>query len=415
MPLAGQLSAMDSIVSPFASPIYLMAKPAGASCNLACEYCYYLDKSRIYDTPGKGATLMTDEMLERYVREYISATPGDAVLFMWHGGETLLRNRAFYELALKFQKKYAAGRRIDNCIQTNGTLLNDDWCVFFRDNGFLVGLSVDGPRDIHDCYRVSPTGKPTFLKVLKAARMLDRYGVEWNAMAVVNNVNVGRPLDFYRFFRDELGCRYLQFAPIVERYSEGRMLSPDETGGRIATFSVTPAGWGRFLCAVFDEWVRNDVGDMFVQIFDATLSNWVGVPPGTCTLAQVCGHAAVMEFNGDVYSCDHFVYPEHYLGNISDMPLISMLMSDRQLRFGASKRDGLSRKCLECRYLHLCNGECPKNRIALTPSEDKGLNYLCEGYKMFFEHSEPYMRFMRDEYCNGRPPSNVMNMIKIAT
>ena len=395
---------MDSIDSPFARPFYLMVKPAGAACNLACEYCYYLDKSRLYDTHGKRGSYMDDSMLEIYVREYIAASPQDTVLFTWHGGEALLRDIRFYERALELQARYAGGRRIDNCIQTNGTLLNEEWCRFFRDNGFLVGLSVDGPRDVHDTYRVTPLGKPTFQKVMTAARLLDRYGVEWNAMAVVNDVNVKRPLEFYRFFRDTLGCRYLQFAPIVERYSEGRMLSPDEPGGVMAPFSITPEEWGEFLCTIFDEWVRNDVGQMFVQLFDATLCNWVGITPGTCTMAAECGHAPVMEHNGDVYSCDHFVYPEHYLGNITTSPLIGMMISDKQRRFGASKRDALPRQCRECLYLHLCNGECPKNRIVLTADGEPGLNYLCEGFHRFFAHSEPYMRFMADEYLHNRPP-----------
>lgn len=399
---------MESVSSPFAHPFYLMAKPAGAACNLACRYCYYLDKSELYASHNTRGLFMDDELLEIFVREYISAQPNDAVMFTWHGGEALLRDRTFYERALALQARYAGGRRIDNCIQTNGTLIDDGWCRFFHDNGFLVGLSIDGPREMHDCYRLTPLGKPTFDRIVRAAAMLDRYSVEWNAMAVVNNVNVRNPLGFYRFFRDTLGCRYLQFAPIVERVAGGRMLAPDEPGGELASYSISPDLWGEFLCTIFDEWVKKDVGKMFVQLFDATLCNWAGVDPGTCTLAPTCGHAAVMEFNGDIYSCDHFVYPSHYLGNIRTSPLIGMIMSGRQQQFGAAKRDTLPGQCRSCRFLRLCNGECPKNRIAVTASGEKGLNHLCEGYHRFFAHSEPYMRFMCEEYRQGRPPANVM-------
>lgn len=394
----------EAIGSPFARPLYVMTKPAGAACNLACGYCYYLDKSRLY---ANVPQVMTDAMLERFVREYIAAQPQEAVMFTWHGGEALLRNRAFYERALQLQRKYAGGHHIDNCIQTNGTLITADWCRFFRDNNILIGLSIDGPQRFHDEYRRDRNDRPTFLRVTKAAQLLNAYGVEWNAMAVVNDYNADYPLEFYRFFRDTLRCRYLQFTPIVERLDGGEMVQPDKTDGELAPFSVSPRQWGEFLCAIFDEWVRKDVGEMFVQIFDATLANWVGAPPGICTLAPSCGHALVMEFNGDVYSCDHFVYPDHYLGNISDTPLVSMVISKRQQEF-AEKSTRLPGQCLRCRYLSLCNGECPKNRITLSADGEPGLNYLCEGYYRFFAHSEKAMRFMKNELANGRPPANIM-------
>ena len=381
-------------------------------CNLACEYCYYLDKKNLYGAPSRASDMfMTDAMLERFVREYIEAQPADTVLFTWHGGETLLRDRAFYERALALQRKYAGGRQVDNCIQTNGTLLTDDWCRFFHDNNILVGLSIDGPGEFHDRYRRDLAGAPTLGRVIRGAALLNRHDVEWNAMAVVNDLNSREPLEFYRFFRDTLGCRFLQFAPIVERYGVGGLASPAAPVGRMAPFSVAPGDWGEFLCAIFDEWVRHDVGEMFVQIFDATLANWAGVPPGICTLAETCGHALVMEHNGDVYSCDHFVYPTHLLGNLKDRPLISMAMDPRQRAFGAAKRDALPARCRACEWLRLCHGECPKNRISHTPEGEPGLNYLCEGYSRFFSHTAPAFRLMLAELRAGRPPANVMGMI----
>lgn len=387
-------------------PLSVMAKPAGASCNLACEYCYYTDKSRIY---GDRNQIMTDELLEQFIRDYIASQPQEAVMFTWHGGEPLLRNRKFYELALSLQRKYAGSHHIDNCIQTNGTLISPDWCKFFRDNNFLIGLSTDGPMELHDEYRCDHSNKPTFLRVLKAARLLDTYGVDWNAMATVNNNNADYPLEFYRFFRDTLKCRYLQFTPIVERIDNGLQVRADMKGGEIAPYSVTQEQWGIFLCSIFDEWVKHDVGKMFVQIFDATLANYVGVPPGVCTLAGECGQAIVMEHNGDVYSCDHFVYPDHRLGNIRESSFPTMLNSARHQEFIAKSRE-LPHKCRKCRYIYICNGECPKNRIITDPDGGSNLNYLCEGYFCFFSHTEKAMLFMSNEIINGRAPANIMSI-----
>lgn len=384
--------------------MYVMTKPAGAACNLACEYCYYLGKANLYP---KTPQVMTDALLERFIRDYISAQTEESVMFTWHGGEPLLRNRKFYERVLELQRKYADGHHIDNSLQTNGTLLTSDWCKFFRDNNFLIGLSIDGPEWLHDEYRRDRRDNPTFLRVIKAARLLNSHGVEWNAMAVVNDYNADYPLEFYRFFRDTLECGFLQFTPIVERTAFGVMLQPDMPGGEVAPFSVSPKQWGEFLCAIFDEWVKNDVGQIFVQIFDATLANWMGVPPGVCTLAKECGHALVMEFNGDVYSCDHFVFPDYYLGNITETSLPDMANSQRHLKF-IDKSNTLPYKCQACRYLFACNGECPKNRISTTAEGKPGLNYLCEGYYRFFAHSEKAMQFMKTEILSGRPPSNVM-------
>ena len=404
---------MNATISPFARPLYVMLKPIGAHCNLACDYCYYLEKAKLYDDVPKH--IMSEELLEEFVRQYIGAQTMSEVLFTWHGGETLMRPLSFYQRAMELQRKYAGGRRIDNCIQTNGTMLTDEWCRFFRENNWLVGVSIDGPQEFHDEYRKNRAGAPSFHKVMKGIQLLNKHGVEWNAMAVVNDFNADYPLDFYHFFK-EIGCRYIQFTPIVERirrHDDGRHLAHISDGEEcsLADFSVTPEQWGNFLCTIFDEWVRNDVGEVFVQIFDATLCNWVGHAPGVCTMARSCGHAAVMEFNGDVYSCDHFVFPEYRLGNIRTQTLTQMLYSPRQDEFGAMKMNTLPRQCRECKYLFACNGECPKNRFAKTKDGEPGLNYLCAGYRKFFAHVAPYMEFMKEELRNERPPANVMKVV----
>lgn len=379
-----------------------MAKPAGSLCNLSCRYCYYLEKKKYYDETG--AFCMSDELLEDFTRQYIEAQTMSEVLFTWHGGEPLLRPRSFYEKALALQRRYAGGRHIDNCIQTNGTLITDEWCRFFRDNGFLVGISIDGPRRFHDAMRPD-----SFDRVLRGMELLDKHGVEWNAMAVVNSMNVDYPIEFYRFFKS-VGCRYLQFTPVVERRDDAGMLMPGMTeGGTLTSTSVSPEKWGRFLCTLFDEWVRRDVGEVFVQLFDATLANWAGVPPGICSLAPVCGHSAALEHNGDLYSCDHFVFPEHKLGNIRRDTITSMMYGTRQTAFGNAKRASLPRQCRECEFLFACNGECPKNRFVRDRYGNPGLNWLCSGYHRFFAHAAPYMDFMKAELDAGRAPANVMN------
>lgn len=390
-----------------------MLKPAGAHCNMACAYCYYLEKSKLYNELPRQ--IMTDELLERFTKEYIQAQTMNEVLFTWHGGETLMRPLGFYQKALKYQQKYAGGKRIDNCIQTNGTMLTDEWCRFLKQNNWLVGLSIDGPQEFHDEYRRMRGGQPSFNKVMKGIRLLNKYGVEWNAMAVVNDFNGDYPLEFYHFFK-EIGCHYIQFAPIVERilpHTDGRHLADlNDKEAPLADFSVSPEQWGSFLCQLFDEWVCNDIGTYFIQLFDATLCNWMGVPPGICTLASSCGHAAVMEFNGDIYSCDHFVFPEYKLGNIHDHTLVEMLYGKEQQAFGRMKQNALPRQCKQCPYLFACNGECPKNRFAKTADGEPGLNYLCKGFRQFFHHVSPYMDFMKQELNNQRPPSNVMQAIK---
>lgn len=390
-----------------------MAKPAGSRCNLACSYCYYLEKSHLYDG---GKQQMSDDLLERFVRDYMAAQTMPQVLFTWHGGEPLMRPLTFYRRVVELQQKYAAGRQVDNCIQTNGTLLTPEWCAFFKEQGWLVGLSIDGPQEFHDEYRRNKGGRPTFHQVRQAINLLNRYGVEWNAMAVVNDFNADYPLEFYHFFK-EIGCHYIQFTPIVERlqpHADGRQLaSVAEAGnGGLMEYSVTPEQWGNFLITLFDEWVRNDVGEYFIQLFDATLANWVGQPPGICSLAPTCGHAGVVEWNGDVYSCDHFVFPEYLLGNIRERSIAEMMYSSRQQAFGQAKRSSLPKQCRECNYLFACNGECPKNRFAHTTEGEPGLNYLCSGYHRFFEHVAPYMDWMKREWLNNRAPAGIVEWLR---
>lgn len=373
-----------SIAIPFGSPLYVMLKPIGSRCNLACNYCYYLEKGKLY--PGQAS--LSEELLETFIHQYIEAQTMPEVLFTWHGGEPLLLPLSFYRKALELQQRYARGRQIDNCLQTNGTLLTDEWCEFLRENRFLVGISIDGPQTYHDAYRCR-----SFDKVMRGIRLLQKHHVEWNAMATVNHLNADHPVEFYRFFK-EIGCQYLQFTPVVEP--------------SLCDTSVTPEQWGRFICEVYDEWVKADVGQIFVQLFDATLANWAGEPPGICSMSPTCGRAAVMEANGDVYSCDHFVFPEYRLGNIRQQSLTEMLYGERQQQFGRNKRASLPRQCRECRFLFACHGECPKNRFVKDRYGEDGLNYLCKGYRQFFAHVASDMDFMKAELDAGRSPANIM-------
>ena len=400
-------------LNPFARPLYVMLKPVGASCNLRCKYCYYLEKANLYkNTPTR---VLSEKMLEQFTKEYIEAQTMSQVLFTWHGGETLMRPLSFFRKAVELQKKYAGGRRIDNTIQTNGTLLTDEWCEFLHENHWLVGVSIDGPQEFHDEYRRTATNAPSWVKVMRGIQLLNKHNVEWNAMAVVNDFNADYPLEFYHFFKDN-GCKYIQITPVVERivnHDDGRHLATltDSDDAPLADFSVTPEQWGRFLCAIFDEWVRNDVGNTYVELFDCILANWVGEQPGICVYAKECGHAGVMEFNGDVYSCDHFVFPAYRLGNIREKTVTEMLYGEQQKQFSKLKRQSLPKECRECKWLFACNGECPKNRFIKDRYGNPGKNYLCEGYRMFFEHTAPYMDFMKNEYINRRPPSNVMRHV----
>lgn len=433
---------------PYARPLYVMAKAAGPLCNLRCQYCYYLEKQHLAPSrnpspeeegsvtdkslpPREGMRgAMSDSLLESYVRDYIQLQQTPEVLFTWHGGEPMLRPLSFYKQAVRYQQYYGRGKQISNSIQTNGTLLTPEWCRFLHDEGWLVGLSIDGTQEMHDAFRVDAKGKGTWQRVIDAIHMLQDYGVEWNAMATVNHANVSQPLAFYKFFRDELHCQFLQLSPVVERIENNGpsrdgwggcsqrlvvppgpfspLLAREGAGVGLAPYSVKPAEWGKFLCDIFDEWVRHDVGEMFVNVFDATLAGWMGVAPGICVYAEECGHAVVMEHNGDVYSCDHFVFPQYRLGNILTDGLPQMVYGEKQTAFSHLKKDSLPRQCRECEWLKACHGECPRLRFLHTADGEPGLNYLCAGYRIFFQHVAPYMDFMRNELLAGRSASGVM-------
>ena len=395
--------------APFAKPLYVMLKPVGSACNLACQYCYYLEKELLY--PNNKRSWMSEETLETFIQQYFLAQTQPYVSFTWHGGEPLLRPISFYKKALKLQQKYGKGFYIENSLQTNGTLLTDEWCRFFKENNFLIGLSIDGPATVHDAYRQTLSGKGSFQKVLNGIRLLNKYGVEWNAMAVVNAQNVKDAATFYNFFKS-INCHFIQFTPIVERlvpHADGRCLaSVNEQTQTMSPLSVTPEEWGAFLCDLFDLWIKEDVGTYYIQMFDATLANWVGQTPGLCTLSKSCGHASVMEHNGDVFACDHFVFPEYKRGNIHTQTITEMMYSPEQLQFGKNKWQSLPRQCKECSFLFACYGECPKNRFAIDAYGNKGLNYLCKGYKRFFTHVAPYMQFMKEQLEKELPPADVM-------
>jgi uncharacterized protein len=394
-------------------PVYLMAKPIGSVCNLDCTYCYYLEKEKLYpNDPEKW--FMSEKTLESFIQQYIYSTSERGVLFTWHGGEPIMRGMEFFQKVVALQRKYAGGRIISNSIQTNGTTLTDDWCKFFHDNQFLVGLSIDGPEHCHDMYRVYKSGQPSFRKVMNGVELLQRHEVEFNTLSVVNDYNSQYAVEIYRFLKD-IGSHYMQFTPIVERIDpaakpgELSILPPGTLKtAQVTPWSVKPLDYGNFLVSIFDEWVRKDVGDYFVVTFDCILANWMGVPPPLCIYAETCGHAGAVEYNGDVYSCDHYVFPEYKLGNLREKTLLTYMNSPFQKQFGNNKRDLLPVYCKQCEFLDICTGECPKNRIISTPDGEPGLNYLCEGFKLFYSHVEPYMDFMANEIKNNRAASNVM-------
>ena len=381
---------------------HVMLKPRGAICNLDCSYCYYLAKELLY--PGSRFRMASD-LLEDYTRQYIEAQRVPEVTFAWQGGEPTLMGLDFFRLALQFQQKYLRpGMHIQNTLQTNGTILDDEWCSFFREHHFLIGLSLDGPRAMHDAYRVDKGGKPTFDRVMEGVAMLKKHGVEFNILTTLHAANVDHPSEVYHFLRDEVGTQYMQFIPIVEPEKETHLQGEDAVTNR----SVTARQYGDFLIAIFDEWVRRDVGRVYVQIFEVALAAWVGAPKGLCIFEETCGAALAMEHNGDVYSCDHFVEPTYKLGNLKQRPLLAMVNSQQQYRFGQAKRDTLPRYCRECPVLFVCNGGCPKDRILSTPDGEPGLNYLCEGYKAFFTHIDRPMRRMAEELQAERSPANIM-------
>ena len=403
---------------------HVLAKPTGAICNLDCKYCFFLSKEMLY--PGDRFR-MADDLLEVYIRQLLESQPGPDITIAWQGGEPTLMGLDFFRQAITCVQKYRTpGTSIEHTIQTNGTELTDDWCEFFRDHRFLVGLSLDGPRQMHDCYRVDKGGRPTFDKVMRAARLMQKHGVEFNVLTTVNAANAGHPLEVYRFLRDEVGTHFIQFIPIVERVTRemlplanlgwgARGSDPRplylQDGHDVTDRSVTPEQWGAFLTGVFDEWIKADVGSVFVQMFDAALASWTGVQAGMCIFAETCGSAVALEHNGDLYSCDHFVEPKHLLGNIRKVHMLQLVSSDQQRRFGNAKRDTLPRYCRECDVRFACHGECPKNRFIATPDGEPGLNYLCAGYKAFFHHVDRPMRLMADLLRRGHYADEVMALL----
>ncbi len=395
----------------------IMIKPAGSLCKLDCHYCYYLDKAEIY---GGYEPRMSLDMLETCIREYIAANDVPEVTFNWHGGEPLVMGLDFYRKAVELERKYAGDKIIHNTLQTNGTLLNYDIASFFRDNDFLVGVSIDGPRDIHDKYRKDKGGAPTFDKVLRGIETLYRTGTQFNTMTTVNKASEGRGMEVYNFLKS-VGSRYMQFMPVLEHIkypvgSNGKprkgarpyIVEPSTEGAEIAMWSVSSMAFGKFMCDIFDYWVRNDVGQYFVNQFDAALACWCGAQPGTCVYAETCGGNSIIEHNGDVYCCDHFVYPEYKLGNIAGTDLREMMNSPVQTKFGISKRNGLPKKCIRCRYAFACHGECPKHRFNRTESGETGLNALCDGYYKFYSHVEPYMEKMKEFLVEKKAPANII-------
>jgi len=385
-------------VPPTAPPAFnVMLKPRGAICNLDCAYCYYLSKERLY--PGSRFR-MSSELLETCIGQYIEAQRVPEVTFAWQGGEPTLMGLDFFRLTVEFQQEYCRpGVRVHNVLQTNGITLDDEWCRFFRKHNFLIGISLDGPRDLHDVYRVDKGGKPTFDHVMAGVALLKQHGVDFNILATVHAANADHPLEVYRFLRDEVGASFIQFIPIVELDNDTGF----QEGDKVAERSVAGRQYGDFLIAIFDEWVRRDVGRVFVQIFDVALTAWLGQRPGLCIFEETCGTALVMEHNGDLYSCDHFVEPRYRLGNIQEISLVEMVGSEQQRQFGLAKRDMLPRYCRECQVRFICNGGCPKNRILRTPDGQPGLNYLCEGYKAFFTRIDRPMQIMAAELQVGRP------------
>jgi len=396
--------------NPLKNPLYVMVKPIGSICNLHCDYCYYLDKKEL--SPLNGSNKMSDATLELFIEQYINAQPIGQVLFTWHGGEPLLLGIEYYRKAIRLQKIYGRHKQIDNVLQTNGVLLTDEWCRFFKENNFLIGISIDGPAYCHNRYRKTIKNEGSFLQALEGIKLLQKYQVEFNVLSVVNNYNVQYPLEIYHFFK-EIGAKYIQFSPVVERLNSesGLLTSAMSTQGELTPWSVGSLDYGKFLNTIFDEWVRNDVGEIFVITFDDTLANFVDVPAGTCVYAETCGHVAALEANGDLYSCDHFVFPEFKQGNIHEQTITEMMLSPEQIKFGSNKSKSLSSQCLKCKFLKLCNGECPKNRIIRLP-DGSTQNYLCQGLKHYFNHVEPYMQFMTNELKNNRSPENVIRWVR---
>ena len=388
--------------------IHVMAKPTGAICNLDCSYCFFLDKEELY--PGSKFR-MTDEVLETYIQQLIQAHQTPEVTVAWQGGEPTLMGLDFFRKAIAYQEKYRKpGMTFENTLQTNGTLLTDEWCEFFKDNNYLIGLSLDGPRELHDANRVDKGGGPTFDKVMKVLRLLQKHGVEYNILTTVNRVNSQHPLEVYRFLRDEAKTSWMQFIPVVERINDdGKTLY--QQGTTVSENSVLADQFGKFLIEIFDEWIRWDVGEVFVQTFEAAVRSWLNLPTGMCFFSPTCGMGVALEHNGDLYSCDHFVEPDYLLGNIQETPMAALVGSKKQSQFGKDKLESLPKYCRDCEVRFACHGECPKHRFITTPDGEPGLNYLCAGYKAFFNHIDEPLKMMVQLYKNGEPATNVMSQM----
>ena len=400
-PVGPALPAARPLTAPPA--FHVLAKPSGPICNLDCSYCFFLEKEALY--PGDRFR-MPDDVLATYIRQVVESQLAPEVTIAWQGGEPTLMGVDFFRRAVAYAEECAAGRQLHHTIQTNGTLLTDEWCEFLREKQFLVGISIDGPERVHDVYRVDKQARPTYARVRAGLDRLVDAGVDWNILCTVHHANQDVPLEVYRHFRDDLGADFIQFIPIVERVDEGRVELTDR--------SVDSRAWGEFLSAVFDEWVRRDVGRVFVQTFDAALASWYGTAPALCVFGETCGNAVALEHNGDLYSCDHFVDPEHLLGNITQTHMVELLAAKPQRDFGNAKRDTLPRQCRECPVLFACRGECPKNRVLTTADGEFGLNHLCAGYLHFFTHVDGLMRVMADSLRSGGTADAVMRVLASA-
>ncbi len=394
---------LDQVLPERPPAFHIMTKPVGALCNLGCRYCFYLRKEDLYAGERGPARRMSDAVLESYVRQYLESQQVPEVHFAWQGGEPTLLGVDFFRRAVELQKQYRRpGTVVHNAFQTNGTLLDEEWCEFLRDHHFLIGISVDGPPAIHDHYRVNKGGRGTSEQVLRGLRLMQQYEVQHNLLCVVNRYNADHPLEVYRYFRDELDETFYQFIPAIEFLP----------GGGVTPWTVRPEQHGEFLCAIFDEWVRHDVGQRYVQIFDVALRAWCGLEPGLCVFSRHCGTAMALEHNGDLYSCDHYVTPYNKLGNILQEPLVELVSSPFQRKFGRDKTDALPTQCRECEVQFVCHGACPKDRFLKTATGEDGLNYLCAGYYRFFRHIDPAMKFMAAEIRNNRAPANVMAWLR---
>ncbi|WP_413112980.1 anaerobic sulfatase maturase [Thaumasiovibrio sp. DFM-14] len=398
------------------SHCHVMAKPSSSVCNLDCSYCFYLEKEHLYPE-RKQAWRMSDETLDVYIRQHIEAQDGVDVEFAWQGGEPTLMGVDFFRRVVELQEKYRGRHNIHNAFQTNGILLNDEWCEFFKAHHFLVGISIDGPAELHDCYRVNRAGKPTHAKVMAGISLLKKHGVEFNTLTVVNHENAQHPEKVYAFLTS-IGSCFLQFIPLVERETAQEtedglhLVCPDSAlEAKVTPWSVSPAAYGDFLCRIFDVWVKQDVGRVYVNMFDSTLASWCGHPAGTCIFSETCGHLFALESNGDLYNCDHYVYPEHLLGNIHEQSIRDLNQTEMAITFGQNKRDKLTKQCESCPYRFACHGGCPKHRFITSRNGEPAHNYFCAGYEHFFKHTASSMQLMRDLLQHGRPAAEIMTYL----